>query len=52
VRSTPGYGASIPPGSEAGQITVCWTDISAQFLRLAERSSAKKIKSIQQVALG
>lgn len=38
--------------SGAGQITICSTDVPAQFLRLAERFLGEKIKAIQQVAVG
>jgi len=35
-----------------GQITICSTDLPAQFVRLAERFLGEKIKVIQQVAVG
>jgi glutamate racemase len=41
-----------PARQEAGQITVCSTDVPAQFSRLAERFLGEKIKAIQQVAVG
>jgi len=41
-----------PARQESGQITVCSTDVPAQFLRLAERFLGEKIKTIQQVAVG
>ena len=41
-----------PPQSKAGQITICATDLPAQFSRLAERFLGEKIKAIRQVAVG
>ncbi len=41
-----------PARPEAGQITICATDLPAQFSRLAERFLGEKIKAIQQVAVG
>jgi glutamate racemase len=40
------------PGKQAGQITVCVTDLPAQFSRLAERFLGQKIKAIRQVSVG
>ena len=37
---------------EAGQTTICSTDVPAQFSRLAERFLGEKIKAIQQVVVG
>jgi glutamate racemase len=37
---------------EAGEVTICSTDVPAQFSRLAERFLGEKIKAIQQVAVG
>jgi len=41
-----------PARPEAGQITICSTDLPAQFSRLAERFLGEKIKAIEQVAVG
>jgi glutamate racemase len=41
-----------PARAEAGQTTICSTDVPAQFSRLAERFLGEKIKVIQQVAVG
>jgi glutamate racemase len=38
--------------AQAGQITICATDLPAQFSRLAERFLGEKIKAIEQVAVG
>lgn len=41
-----------PTPAEAGQITVCATDLPPQFPRLAERFLGEKVKAIQQVTVG
>jgi len=41
-----------PARKETGQVTICSTDVPAQFSRLAERFLGEKIKAIQQVAVG
>jgi glutamate racemase len=41
-----------PSRPEAGQVTICSTDVPAQFSRLAERFLGEKIKAIQQVSVG
>lgn len=40
------------PKSHAGQITICATDLPAQFSHLAERFLGEKLKAIQRVAVG
>lgn len=45
-------GLNRPARQETGQITICSTDLPAQFSRLAERFLGEKIKAIQQVAIG
>jgi glutamate racemase len=44
-------GLNRPPRRDAGQITICATDMPAQFMRLAERFLGEKIKAIQQVSV-
>jgi hypothetical protein len=39
-------------GRQAGQTTICSTDVPAQFSPLAERFLGEKIKAIQRVAVG
>jgi hypothetical protein len=39
-------------GKKAGQITICSTDVPAQFSRLAERFLGEKIKAIERVSVG
>jgi len=41
-----------PARREAGQTTICSTDVPAQFFRLAERFLGEKIKAIQRVSVG
>jgi len=41
-----------PSQTEAGQITICATDLPPQFSRLAERFLGQKVKAIEQVAVG
>jgi glutamate racemase len=41
-----------PPSRQAGQTTICSTDIPAQISRLAERFLGEKIGAIQQVSVG
>jgi glutamate racemase len=45
-------GLNCPVRSEAGQTTICSTDVPAQFSRLAERFLGEKIPAIQQVSVG
>ncbi len=45
-------GLSRPSGPEAGQTTICSTDVPAQFSHLAERFLGEKIKAIQRVSVG
>jgi glutamate racemase len=45
-------GLSRSPRNQAGQTTICSTDVPAQFSRLAERFLGEKIPAIQQVTVG
>jgi glutamate racemase len=51
ARKLAAAGLSRPAGGDAGQTTICSTDVPAQFTRLAERFLGEKIKGIQQVAV-
>jgi len=47
-----GSGLIRAPRSGTGGITICATDLPAQFSRLAERFLGEKIKAIHQVSVG
>ena len=40
------------PRGEAGEITICVTDLPSQFARLAERFLGEKVKAIRRVSVG
>lgn len=52
ARRLEAEGLSRPASRNAGQTTICSTDVPAQFSRLAERFLGEKIKAIRQVAVG
>jgi glutamate racemase len=52
ARKLKADGLNRPARGEAGQTTICSTDIPAQISRLAERFLGEKIGAIQQVSVG
>ena len=44
-------GLEAAPGAEAGRITICTTDVPAQFTRLAERFLGASVGELRQVSV-